>query len=97
MSATVLSSCPSRRSRSSDHLERIVLGSTENKENKFVLDLLSQLPPSAELLQHYQKKLEKYEEEEGQLLARIEACAQLLDNGRRLESEIAKAKQKLKD
>ena len=91
MSATVLSSCPSRRSRSSDHLERIVLGSTENKENKFVLDLLSQLPPSAELLQHYQKKLEKYEEEEGQLLARIEACAQLLDNGRRLESEIAKS------
>ena len=52
-------------------------------------DLLARLPPSAELLQHYQNKLAQYEEEEAQLAARIEACARLLDNSSRLEREVA--------
>ena len=54
-----------------------------------VEDLLARLPPSAELLQHYQNKLAQYEEEEAQLAARIEACAKLLDNSSRLEREVA--------
>lgn len=54
-----------------------------------VEDLLARLPPSAELLQHYQNKLAQYEEEEAQLAARIEACARLLDNSSRLEREVA--------
>ena len=48
-----------------------------------VEDLLARLPPSAELLQHYQNKLAQYEEEEAQLAARIDACAKLLDNSSR--------------
>ena len=51
--------------------------------------MLARLPPSAELLQHYQNKLAQYEEEEAQLAARIEACAKLLDNSSRLEREVA--------
>jgi len=54
-----------------------------------VEDLLARLPPTAELLQHYQNKLAQYEEEEAQLAARIEACAKLLDNSTRLEREVA--------
>ena len=48
-----------------------------------VEDLLARLPPSAELLQHYQNKLAQYEQEEAQLAARIDACAKLLDNSSR--------------
>ena len=54
-----------------------------------VEDLLARLPPTAELLQHYQNKLAQYEQEEAQLAARIEACAKLLDNSTRLEREVA--------
>ena len=39
-------------------------------------------------LSQFQEKLEKYEQEESQLLARIDACAKLLDNSKRLEAEI---------
>ena len=103
-----MNSCPSnRRTRSQNDVLKMTLGQTQDGEtDKFVLELLSQLPPSKELLQHYkvfyqtvsfvfkiyyfQEKLEKYEEEEGQLLARINACAELLDNGKRLEAEIFK-------
>ena len=92
MAAAVISNCPSsRRSKSHDNLDRITLGSErQDKTDKFVLELLSQLPPSKELLQHYQDKLEKYEKEEGQLIARVDACAKLLDNGRQLEAQITK-------
>ena len=92
MAAAVISNCPSsRRSKSHDNLDKITLGSErQDKTDKFVLELLSQLPPSRELLQHYQDKLEKYEKEEGQLIARVDACAKLLDNGRQLEAQITK-------
>ena len=58
MAAAVLSSCPSRsrRSQSQDNPDRVTLGQERHKgeTDKFVLDMLSQLPPSRELLQHYQ-------------------------------------------
>jgi len=90
----VISSCPSRRSQSQNNIDKITLGaSSSNREtDKFVLELLSQLPPSRELLLAYQEKLEKYEREECELQSRIEACARLLDNGRELEAEIDKNK-----
>jgi len=90
MAAKVISSCPSRKSKSHDNIDKITLGASgSNREtDKFVLELLSQLPPSRELLQAYQEKLEKYEREECELQSRIEACARLLDNGRELEAEI---------
>ena len=92
MAAAVISNCPSsRRSKSHDNLDKITLGSErQDKTDHFVLELLSQLPPSRELLQHYQEKLEKYEREESQLMARVDACAKLLDNGRQLEAQITK-------
>lgn len=92
MAAAVISNCPSsRRSKSHDNLDKITLGSErQDTTDQFVLELLSQLPPSRELLQHYQDKLEKYEKEEGQLIARVDACAKLLDNGRQLEAQITK-------
>ena len=56
MAAKVISSCPSRKSKSHDNIDKITLGASgSNREtDKFVLELLSQLPPSRELLQAYQ-------------------------------------------
>merc|ERR1712179_368227 len=59
-------------------------------EDNYVMELLAQLPPSRELLKHYQDKLEAYEKEEEQLVARVQACAQLLDTSNRLEGELRK-------
>ena len=54
MAATVISSCPSRRSKSHEEVHKMTLGQTQDSEtDKYVLELLSQLPPSKELLQHY--------------------------------------------
>ena len=56
MAAKVISSCRSRKSKSHDDIDKITLGASgSNREtDKFVLELLSQLPPSRELLQAYQ-------------------------------------------
>ena len=55
MSAAIISSWPSRRSKSHDNIDKIILGQTSSAEtDKFVVEMLSQLPPSRELLQHYQ-------------------------------------------
>jgi len=89
--AAVLSACQNRKSRSQESLkyaEEAV--STATKDDNYVLDLLAQLPPSRELLKHYQDKLEAYEKEEEQLIARVQACAQLLDTSNRLEKELSK-------
>ena len=53
--AAVLSACQNRKSRSQESLkyaEEAV--STATKDDNYVLDLLAQLPPSRELLKHYQ-------------------------------------------
>ena len=54
MAARVLSSCPSRRAKSQDDLDKVIIGRDTKETDKFVLDMLSQIPPSKELLEHYQ-------------------------------------------
>jgi len=90
--AAVLSACPNRKSKSQESLKYVeeAIDPVNSKDNNYVLDLLAQLPPSRELLKHYQEKLEAYEKEEEQLLARVQACAQLLDTSNRLEKELSK-------
>ena len=92
--AAVISKCGTNlKSKSVDQLDRVRLGGANQEDSetdRYVLELLSQLPPSRELLKHYQEKLAQYEEEESQLTARIEACAQLLDTGKRLEAQLEK-------
>merc|ERR1719436_2218588 len=86
--------CPINvKSQSADNLNKPRLGGASREDNetdRYVLELLAQLPPSRELLKHYQEKLLQYEEEESHLTARIEACAQLLDTGKRLEAQLEK-------
>ena len=97
--ATVMRKCPGNvKSQSVDNLNKIKLGAVsqaDNETDRFVLDLLAQLPPSRELLRHYQDKLQQYEEEESQLTSRIEACAQLLDTGKKLEDQLGKKQQEV--
>ena len=92
--AAVISKCGANmKSRSVDQLDRVKLGGVSQEDNetdRYVLELLAQLPPSRELIKHYQEKLAQYEEEESHLTARIEACAQLLDTGKRLEAQLEK-------
>eukprot|EP00092_Neocalanus_flemingeri_P015339 GFUD01016591.1.p1 GENE.GFUD01016591.1~~GFUD01016591.1.p1 ORF type:complete len:443 (-),score=160.01 GFUD01016591.1:160-1488(-) len=88
--AAVLSACPSKKSKSQENLRYVEEANPNTASDNYVLDLLAQLPPSRDLLKHYQEKLESYEKEEEQLLARIQACAQLLDTSNRLENELSK-------
>jgi len=93
MAAAVLSACPGRKSKSQENLKYSSdMGVSKNgaEDDNYVLELLAQLPPSRELLKHYQDKLEAYEKEEEQLVARVQACAQLLDTSNRLEGELRK-------
>jgi len=57
-------------------------------DQAYVQKLLAALPPSRDLLKHYQEKLEQYEREEEQLLGRVQACAELLDGSRQLEQQL---------
>jgi len=41
-------------------------------DQAYVQQLLAALPPSRDLLKHYQEKLEQYEREEEQLLGRVQ-------------------------
>ena len=97
--ATVMRKCPTAvKSQSVDNLNKIKLGSVSNEDNetdRYVLELLPQLPPSRELLKHYQEKLLQYEQEESQLTDRIEACAQLLDTGKKLEAQLGKKQEEV--
>ena len=97
--ATVMRKCPINvKSQSADNLNQPRLGGASREDNetdRYVLELLAQLPPSRELLKHYQEKLLQYEEEESQLTSRIEACAQLLDTGKRLEAQLEKKQQEV--
>jgi len=93
MAAVVLSACPGRKSKSQENLKCTSdggFGKNDTEEDNYVMELLAQLPPSRELLKHYQEKLEAYEKEEEQLVARVQACAQLLDTSNRLEKELRK-------
>jgi len=91
--------CPTNlKSKSVDNIQQTRLGELSGEDrqtDRFVLELLAQLPPSRELLKHYQEKLLQYEEEESQLTLRIEACAQLLDTGNRLEAQLEKKQQEV--
>ena len=97
--ATVMRKCPTAvKSQSVDNLNKIKLGSVSNEDNetdRYVLELLPQLPPSRELLKHYQEKLLQYEQEESHLTDRIEACAQLLDTGKKLEAQLGKKQEEV--
>lgn len=94
--AAVLSACPGRKSKSQENLKcDASAGVKSSKDGNYVLELLAQLPPSRELLKHYQDKLEAYEKEEQHLVARVQACAQLLDTSNRLENELRKREDEL--
>ena len=57
MAAAVLSACPGRKSKSQENLKYSSdMGVSKNgtEDDNYVLELLAQLPPSRELLKHYQ-------------------------------------------
>jgi len=88
--AAVTNICPSkRRSKSEENvLEAFSHENREEFSKDHIMNLLSQLPPSKELLSHYQAKLAQYEADSAQLSARVAACAELLDTSKRLEVEL---------
>ena len=54
--AAVLSACPNRKSKSQESLVYVDQAPhpSSASDNNYVLELLAQLPPSRELLKHYQ-------------------------------------------
>jgi len=91
--AAVTNVCPSkRRSRSEENVLEVISSNCRPKDfsKEHIMKLLSQLPPSKELLTHYQAKLAQYETDSAQLSARVKVCAELLDTSKRLEVELNK-------